>query len=242
MVRVGRWRIDQEVDTAGRAVRVVDGVHDLYPAVPRVVQVPGERVVKSNIGRCERSDDDPAVTAERAERLVTRRSGRRNRRRTQGVDVELEPHHPIGIAKLEAGLVAAAQVTERVPIRPADGVEAVAVVVGRRKLVVPDVQVTIVVDGADPAADAVAEHARRARCRLGIHDNCRQPGRPAHAGIGDRDGDIVGAQEVGTGEAHRSTASHGSGLRDLPVHGPHHGQRIAIGIGDVHRNGRAATW
>src|SRR6266571_9138969 len=158
MVRVGRWRIDQEVDTASRAVRVVDGVHDLYPAVPRVVQVPGERVVKSNVGRGEGSDDDPAVTAERAERLVAGRSGRCDRRRTQGVDVELEPHHPTGIAKLEAGLVAAAEVTERVPIRPADGVDAVAVVVGRRKLVVPDVQVTIVVDGADPAADAVAEH------------------------------------------------------------------------------------
>src|SRR5439155_23455874 len=126
--------------------------------------------------------DDPAVTAERAERLVTRRSGRRNRRRTQGVDVELEPHHPIGISKLEAGLVAAAQVTERVPIRPADGVEAVAVVVGRRKLVVPDVQVASVwVDAADAAADAVAEHARRARCRLGILGKCRRDERPALA-------------------------------------------------------------
>ena len=68
-------------------------------------------------------------------------------------------------------MVAVDLVFEQMPprLRPADGVDAVAVVVRRRKLVELDVQVAGAwVDAAVAAAHAVFETARRARCiRLG---------------------------------------------------------------------------
>ena len=108
----------------------------------RSIQVSCKRGIPRDLGsvvhqrRCA-VDDDAAVTAERTERLVAGR--RRIKCRCRDVvDVEAHRDRAVRPQDLEAGLVTAGQVAERVPVRPADGVGAIAVVVGRRELAVCD--------------------------------------------------------------------------------------------------------